>query len=190
MNTLATPAAVRDFWFGDGRAARPEWFRKDPAFDESIRERFGATVEAALAGGLRDWGATPQDSLARILVLDQFPRNLFRGSARAFAGDAMALAAAQALVAGGHDRALAPLQRWFVYLPYEHAEDLALQHEAVRLFEALAADAPAHADAVVWARKHLEVIQRFGRFPHRNAALGRASTPEEAEYLRQPGAGF
>ena len=182
--------AVIDFWFGATDAARDEWFRKDAAFDERIRARFGAQVDRALAGGLTAWDAEPRGALARIVLLDQFPRNLFRGSARAFAGDAQALAAARALVASGAERRLGALQRWFVYLPFEHAEDAAAQAESLRLFGALAAEQPALAGALEWAAKHAAVIARFGRYPHRNALLGRRSTPEEIEFLRQPGSSF
>lgn len=184
---------VLDFWFGAPPSATPrtEWFRKDPAFDATIRARFGALVETALAGGLRDWDATPQGALARIVVLDQFPRNMHRDTPRAFAGDTLALAAAQALVARGDDRRLAPLERWFAYLPFEHAEDLAMQHESLRLFGALADESPAvGGHALLWARKHFDVIVRFGRYPHRNAVLGRPSTPEEVAFLREPGSSF
>lgn len=185
-------AAVLAFWFGDPPAteARAEWFRKDPAFDAQIRERFGATLDAALQGGLRDWDTTPQGALARIVVLDQFTRNGFRDTPRAFAGDALALAAAQALVAGGADRALGPWQRQFVYLPFEHAEDLAQQQQALALFGALAAEHPQTAELRVWAQKHHDIVARFGRFPHRNAILGRASTAEETAFLSQPGSRF
>ena len=127
--------------------------------------------------------------LAQTLVLDQFPRNLFRGQARAFAGDAQARAIALQLIDSGAHLALHPLQRWFVYLPLEHAEDLALQERSVALFSALAADA-GMADALDYAERHRDVIHRFGRFPHRNAALGRASTAEELAYLATPGSGF
>ncbi|MCB1981262.1 MAG: DUF924 domain-containing protein, partial [Rhodoferax sp.] len=145
--TDPSSAEVRAFWFlpdtGAGTAAgfRPEWFRKDPAFDESIRARFGPLVERALtlpAGAPPAWGAAPDDVLAEILVLDQFPRNLYRGQPRAFAGDARALALALALIARGDDRRLRPLERLFAYLPLEHAEDLALQDRSVDLFSALA----------------------------------------------------
>lgn len=185
-------AQVRGFWFGEPATATPReaWFRKDAAFDREIHERFGALIETALAGGLQAWDGTPAGTLARILVLDQFTRNTFRGTARAFAGDALALAAAQALVARGGDRTLEPLQRWFVYLPFEHAEDLAVQRQAMALFTALAEEHPGLADARHWAQKHFEVIERFGRYPHRNALLGRASTPEELAFLQQPGSGF
>jgi uncharacterized protein (DUF924 family) len=183
--------AVLAFWFGDAPLAqRAEWFRKDPAFDAQIRARFGALIEAALAGEHADWDAAPAGALARIVVLDQFTRNVFRDTARAFAGDALALAAARALVARGDDRHLAPLQRVFAYLPFEHAEDRMLQAESLRLFAALTRDAPALAGFEDYARRHAVVIERFGRFPHRNAALGRVSTDEEQHYLQQPGAGF
>jgi uncharacterized protein (DUF924 family) len=186
---MTTSDDVLVFWF-DGERQRPEWFRKDAAFDATVRERFGATLEAALAGHLRGWDSSPQSALARVIVLDQFTRNAFRDTPRAFAGDALALAAATDMVARGDDRRLAPAQRSFVYLPFEHAEDRATQKHAVSLFEQLAADAPALADLVTWARRHQEVVERFGRFPHRNAILGRPSTPEELAYLAQPGAGF
>lgn len=191
MDSLAPQ--ILGFWFGEPPTTTPraEWFRKDPAFDETIRTRFGALVERALAGELAQWDTTPRGALARVLLLDQFPRNLFRGTARAFAGDAQALAAARAMVARGDDRRLAPLERWFVYLPYEHAEDLGAQQESLQLFGALADEAPAvGGDALLWARKHFDVIVRFGRYPHRNAALGRSSTDEELAFLREPGSSF
>jgi len=182
--------AVLDFWFGDGDAARGEWFRKDAAFDASIRERFGALLERALSGDLPDWQQSPETALARIVLLDQFTRNVFRDTPRAFAGDALALAAARRMVADGRDRALSPLRRAFVYLPFEHAEDLAAQDEAVRLFSELAAEKPELADMLDYAQRHHAVIARFGRFPHRNAVLGRASTAEEIAFLEQPGSRF
>ena len=193
------PAAaqqVLNFWFGplggpDEGRLRTAWFSKNPAFDAEIRERFGALIEQALAGGLHDWDAGgAQGALARILLLDQFTRNSFRDTARAFAGDTLALAAALTLIDAGGDRALTTLQRVFAYLPLEHAEDLALQRRSVALFEALAAEDAQQAGALDYARRHLAVIERFGRFPHRNQALGRASSPAELDYLAQPGAGF
>jgi uncharacterized protein (DUF924 family) len=182
---------VLAFWFAGATEPRAEWCRKDPAFDALIAERFGDAIEAALRGELDSWSAAPRSALARLLLLDQFTRNVFRGTARAFAGDALALAGARALVASGDDLRLPPLQRVFVYMPFEHAEDLASQDEALRCFGALAPEAPALAEyQVTWARKHHDVIARFGRFPHRNAVLGRSSTAEELAYLAQPGAGF
>jgi uncharacterized protein (DUF924 family) len=147
-----------------------------------------------LAGGLRDWDREPDlepyGALARLVLLDQFTRNVFRGSARAFAGDELARDAALALIERGGERALSPVQRVFVYLPLEHAEDMALQQRSVALFEALAAEDPGLESTADYARRHREVIARFGRFPHRNAALGRESTAEERAYLAQPGSGF
>ena len=186
----ADACAVLDVWFGDEDVRRDEWFRKDAAFDGSIRARFGSVLRAALAGGLTEWDGVPQGALARIVVLDQFTRNAFRDTPRAFAGDALALAAARAMVAAGADRALTPLQRWFVYLPFEHSEDVAMQAESMRLFGLLAADHPPLADTLEWAHRHQVVVQRFGRFPHRNAILGRDSTPEEEAFLREPGSRF
>ena len=185
-----SPEAVLDFWFGTDDQARAEWFRKDEAFDRLIADRFGALVERALAGELREWDAKPASALARILLLDQFTRNIFRGTPRAFAGDPRALAAARSLVASGGDTALPPLRRSFVYLPFEHAEDLQAQHEAVRLFSALEASAPQATGMLEYALRHRDIIARFGRFPHRNAILGRESTPEEIAFLREPGSSF
>lgn len=182
--SLPSPSHVLSFWFGPTDAVRPEWFRKDAGFDAEIRARFGAAIEAALDGTL-DWPDTLDAKLARLLLLDQFTRNTFRDSPRAFAGDAQALALARRMVAEGDDQRVARVRRAFVYLPFEHAEDLAAQREAMRLYEALG-----DADSLEWARKHFVVIERFGRFPHRNAVLGRASTPEEIAFLKQPGSRF
>ena len=183
-------AEVLDFWFGaEPLATRAEWFRKDEAFDARIRARFGGLVDDAIDGRL----PLPDGAeavLARLILLDQFPRNLFRGQARAFAGDATARALALGLIDAGGERVLHPLQRWFVYLPLEHAEDLALQDRSCALFAALAAEAPGFDSALDYAERHRDVIRRFGRFPHRNAALGRASTDEERAYLATPGSGF
>ena len=187
--------AVLDFWFlpPDNPAhgqARAEWFRKDDAFDAQIRERFGALIDSAIAGGLREWEDTPRGALARILVLDQFTRNVHRGTPRAFAGDAQALVLAQALTEDGRDQQLDPMLRSFVYMPFEHAEDLAMQARAVELFQLLSQAQPGFDGMLDYAQRHQEVIARFGRFPHRNAMLGRPSTPEEVEFLRQPGSSF
>ena len=188
------PEDIVDFWFGaegspERGRARAEWFRKDAAFDDAIRARFGATVERALGGGYEAWDATPAGALARVVVLDQFTRNIFRDTPRAFAGDARALAAADAAVARGFDRAVDAVQRAFFYLPFEHAEDVAMQHRSLALFGDLAR-ATGDDTLLVWARRHADVIFRFGRYPHRNAVLGRASTPEEVEFLAQPGSRF
>ena len=189
----AAAQAVLNEWFGapgsaeDGQI-QAKWFRKNPDFDRQLQQRFGAGIDDALAGGLRDWDDTPWGLLARVLLLDQFTRNTGRDTPRAFAGDALALEAALALIPRWQD--LGPLQRWFALMPLEHAEDAALQARCVREFEALAAQDARLADALDYARRHEAVIRRFGRFPHRNAILGRESTAEERDYLAQPGAGF
>ena len=191
---MAAAGEVLEFWFGEPSApdfgrARAEWFRKDPAFDARIGARFGALIEDGLRGGLEGWLGAPQAALAYVIVLDQFTRNVFRDTLRAFSGDARALAAARRIVSLRWDEALRPVQRWFCYLPFEHSEDVADQREALRLFGALRDD-PDAGGAWEWAVKHFEVVERFGRFPHRNAILGRASTPEELEFLSQPGSRF
>ena len=188
---------VLDFWFGAPGTPqfglqRSEWFLRSEDFDARVRERFGTSVEAALAGDLQAWAGTPAGALALLLLLDQFPRNLWRGTPRAFAGDARALALAETVVGQGWDRRLLPVQRWFVYLPFEHAEDEAAQQRSVDLFTALVREAPGNGaeEALDYALRHQAVIRRFGRFPHRNAVLGRADTPEEAAFLLQPGSRF
>lgn len=191
-----TPQDVLDFWFGapgslEAGKPRREWFVKKDEFDAVIRDRFGVAIDQALAGGLREWDAQgPQGALARILVLDQFTRNAHRNTPSSFAGDALALDAARSLVDSGADRQLPPLQRAFVYMPFEHAEDAYMQERAVELFGALAAEHPGFDEMLDYAHRHRGVIARFGRFPHRNEILGRASTPEETEFLRQPGSRF
>lgn len=188
--------AVLDFWFlapdqaGHG-AYRPQWFRKDDAFDDAIRERFGAAVEAAL-NGPPPLAAPDADLLATILLLDQFTRNIYRGTPRAFAGDPLALQIAETLVAAGRDKNLTPWQRWFAYLPFEHSESLLDQERSVALYAALRREMQHEAfdSALDYAERHRAIIQRFGRFPHRNAILGRTSTAEEVEFLTQPGSSF
>lgn len=188
--------AILDFWFlqasdpGHG-SYRAEWFRKDEGFDMAIRERFGAEVDAALASD-SPTDASDTDLLARILLLDQFTRNIYRGTPRSFAGDPQALHLAEKLVSAGRDKNLAPWQRWFAYLPFEHSEALLDQERSVALFAALRREMQHQAfdSAYDYALRHREIIARFGRFPHRNAILGRASTPEEIEFLKQPGSTF
>jgi uncharacterized protein (DUF924 family) len=191
----SAPADILAFWFG--RAGEPgfgqprsEWFRKDAAFDDQIRSRFLPGVEAALAGQLTAWADERQDLLALLILLDQFPRNLFRGEAKAFAGDSQARQLAATALAKGWDKSMSAVEKLFVYLPFEHSEALADQERSVALFSALAAGHPGCEGFLDYAHRHHEVIARFGRFPHRNAALGRPSTPEETSYLAQPGSGF
>lgn len=183
-------------WFGDGlsrgwpsESKNALWFGFDPEQDEDLRQRFGDLVDQALAGGLADWAESPQGLLALLLLLDQLPRNLFRRQAHAFAGDTRAQELVLAAIQAGTDAQLAVVGRVFFYMPLLHSESLAHQEQAVRCFEALRAEAPAeHHEALdqnlAFARLHHDIVQRFGRFPHRNAVLGRENTAEEAEFLR------
>jgi uncharacterized protein (DUF924 family) len=190
---VAAAQEVLDFWFAPAHVGR--WFVSDAGFDAQLRERFGDTAQAAADGVLDDWSDTPSGWLALLIALDQFPRNLHRGDARAWAQDVKAQRVALSGIARACDQSLPPLQRVFAYMPLEHAEDSALQERSVALFERLCAEAPPEqraqfGDFVDYARRHRDVIKRFGRFPHRNAALGRTSTPQESSYQAQPGAGF
>lgn len=179
----ATPKQIVDFW----RHAGPEsWFRKSDAFDARIRERFQATHHAAARGELDTWVTTSEGALALLLLLDQFPRNLFRDSPHAWATDGRARAIAHAAIELGHDRRTEPALQNFFYLPFEHSEDLADQRLAVELVQAQATRT-GDASLVKWATLHHDLIVRFGRFPHRNAALGRSSTVEELAYLEAGG---
>ncbi|NIE68762.1 DUF924 family protein [Burkholderia sp. Ax-1719] len=186
---------VLDFWFGVLDSAeygreRKMWFKKDAAFDALLRERFGALLDAACAGALDGWCATPEGALALVIVLDQFSRNCHRDTPRAFAADERALAIAQAMVANGDDLRLPTVEhRAFAYLPFEHAESAEAQRESLRLFGALA-EHPQAKGYFDYAQRHADVIARFGRFPHRNAQLGRESSEAEAAFLRQPGSRF
>lgn len=188
--------AVLDFWFGassdpERDRRRKFWFVKSAATDRAMAERFGPWVGSALAGGLDGWiDASPSAALARVLLLDQFTRNIHRDTPDAFAGDAQALAGAVRLVEAGDHLRLPPVRRAFVYLPFEHAENLADQDRAVTLYTALVAVAPELCDMLDHAERHRAVIRRFGRFPHRNAVLGRESTAEEVGFLHQPGSRF
>lgn len=185
---------ILDFWFGkpdraDYGKPRDFWFTKKPEFDEQVRTRFLKDYQKAAEGYLEDWIEFPDTCLALILLLDQFPRNMFRGTPEAFATDWEALSTAHHAVAKGYDRKLLPVQRWFIYLPFEHSENLEDQRRAVKLFQQLSDD-PDSASCIDYAIRHMEVIERFGRFPHRNAILGRTSTSEEKEFLKQSGSRF
>jgi uncharacterized protein (DUF924 family) len=186
---------VLDYWFGpprtDGSVAeerRRRWFVADPAVDREISAAFGPEVERAARGELEAWKSMPRGRLALVILLDQFSRTVWRGTRRAFAQDAQALAILDEALEAGVDRALGPYERAFLFMPLEHAEDRQRQRRAVERFEALAREAP---DALrrdfevfaAYARRHRDVVERFGRFPHRNAVLGRESTPEEVEFL-------
>lgn len=202
---MDTPDTIHAFWFGPSADTDDDadiiarqsasWWKKDPETDAEIRARFAALVGRAATGELDGWLSSARGHLALILLTDQFPRNIWRGQAAAFAFDVLALRWAKAALERGLDLELRPIERVFLYLPLEHSERLADQREAVRLFDALAAGAatvvrPAFAAYLDYARRHLEIIERFGRFPHRNGALGRETSAAEAIFLRQPGSGF
>jgi uncharacterized protein (DUF924 family) len=174
---------VLGFWFGE---LRPEqWFKKDAALDQEITRRFGDLHRTLAHGVPADWLATARGALAAVIVLDQFPRNMFRGGAAAFATDGLALSVAEAAIAKGFDARLGVSERKFLYLPFEHAEDGAAQARSVQLYQALG-----DKDALDYALRHKAIIDRFQRFPHRNAALGRTSTAEELAFLKEPGSSF
>ena len=177
MERYATIEEVLAFW----RAAGPDkWFARDDAFDEPCRERFLLTHEAAARGDLNQWELVPDGALALCLLLDQFPRNIFRGTRRAYRTDAVAVDVADRAIERKHDRAVAPELRRFFYLPFSHSEDPADQERSVALAEALG-----DPDTAKWARHHRDIVARFGRFPHRNAILGRPTTDEEAAFLAE-----
>ncbi len=178
-----TPDAVLDFWFTEITPA--QWWKVDAAFDAALAERFGALHAGAVQGELHAWRATPRGRLAEVIVLDQFSRNIHRGTARAFAADPMALALAQEAVAGGHDAVLPPIERGFLYMPWMHSESRAIHAQAVVLFTRLGDEG-----SLRFEKAHQAIIERFGRYPHRNAILGRASTLEEMQFLREPGSRF
>jgi len=189
---------ILEFWFGEGDplqaflARQDIWFKVDPAFDAALSRRFAKTLEAAIRGELDSWTASARGRLALILCFDQFSRNLFRGKPEAFAQDPAALALCLEGLERGTDAALTVPERAFLYMPLQHAEDLSVQELSVRSFERLAEGAPAAVrshleDFAAYAREHRDLIQRFGRFPHRNHVLGRESTPEEVAYLEQGG---
>lgn len=186
----ALAAEILDFWFGPQPGARRRsWFAGDPDFDREIRARFLDDHRRGRAGELDGWLAQPESCLALVVLLDQFPRNMFRGTPEAFAADARALAAARHAVEQGHDAGMPPERRMFFYLPFEHSESLNDQLRCVALTEPFRG-LPGFEDIHDYALRHLRVIERFGRFPHRNVVLGRESTPEELEFLKQPGSSF
>jgi uncharacterized protein (DUF924 family) len=195
MSDTASPEDVHRFWFADAlndpqaaKARSDIWFRSSREFDEEIRERFEPTLAAAAQGKLSAWEHAPRTSVALVIVLDQFPRNAYRNTARAFEFDPLALAVTKRALANSDMDDLAVPERAFLLMPYQHVEEEGSQREGVRLFERLALEAPAEwrafaENTLQFARRHLEIIERFGRFPYRNAVLGRTSTPAEREYL-------
>jgi uncharacterized protein (DUF924 family) len=190
---VTDPRAILDFWFAP--RAKAVWFEKDRAFDDEIRQRFGAAVHEAQMGGLRAWEESQTGCLALLILLDQMARNIHRGEAKAFLGDPRALAIADAAIARDFDKGLPFSQRRFFYLPFEHAEDMANQERSIQLFTRLfeAATPAEHDEAEVqldYAHRHRDIIKRFGRYPHRNEALGRPSTEDEIAFLKTPGSSF
>lgn len=192
---------IHQFWFGQLLdpgvipARSTFWFQPSEAFDKEIRENFANILENAAQGKCDSWKATPQGMLSLIILFDQFPRNMFRGTARAFAYDRFAVEVAKSLTTSGLDKKLFPIERTFAYLPFEHAEDLAVQYESERLFAELSKECPDKVreyfeDNLRYAVRHREIIERFGRFPHRNSILGRKSTPEEIAFLKEPMSSF
>ena len=174
---MTTPQQLLEFWFdGDPSTHRQVWFEKDADFDQSCT-RFADALCAAKTGALDEWAITPHGALALVILIDQFSRNLFRGSPETYAGDAKARAVARAAIERGFDQQVGPIERGFFYLPFEHSEELTDQADSVRLFT------PLGDDAAKWAKHHHDIVQRFGRFPHRNTVLGRACTPEEEAWL-------
>ena len=174
---------ILHFWFDE--LTEKQHFAKDAALDETIRIRFGATLEAAARCDLYAWRSAPEGRLAEIIVLDQFSRHVYRDTPRSFAQDALALSLAQELVASGQDSALSTAQRRFAYMPYMHSESVLIHAQAVHLFAL-----PGLEEAMDFEQRHQSIIARFGRYPHRNAVLGRRSTVEEIAFLNEPGSSF
>ena len=180
---MIQPQQVLTFWFEE--ISQAQWWRKNLAFDTKLRQRFGATHRTASSGGLAHWRSDVDGRLAEIIVLDQFSRNLFRNQASAYASDNIALQLAENTIKLALDQALPPTKRAFLYMPFMHAESLEQQRNSVKLFATIAETGNLRS-----AQRHFDVINKFGRFPHRNAALGRSSTPAEEIFLQQPGASF
>ncbi|KJV10039.1 membrane protein [Elstera litoralis] len=191
---MSSSNAILEFWFGgeEPQRFRPEWFNGGEAFDQEIARRFQMEIGQALSSGLDGWDGMPRSALALVLLLDQFPRNAYRGTPLAFAGDIRAQEVTLMGLERGYQQRFTPLERLFFYLPLEHAENLALQDRSVELMRQLEAEAPelAKAQLADYAERHRDVIARFGRFPHRNEILGRDSTPEEFQFLAEPGSSF
>jgi len=191
---LSAPQEILNFWFrcedeeGSGEF-QEAWFTKDREFDREIRDRFEPVYEEAAGGGLDHWKSEARSCLALIIVLDQFPRNMYRGDARMYAADEKAREAARHAIEHAYDRELSPYGRLFMYLPFEHSEELDDQRLSVELFRGLSTEMGSE-DLLGYAVRHLEIVERFGRFPHRNEILSRRTTPEEAEFLSGPDSSF
>lgn len=201
VSTHVDPEKLLHVWFGPPEqpplAVSKQWFSKNDAFDQALRTQFEATLEAGVHGQLEAWKSTARGRLALIVLFDQISRNIFRGTSRSFAQDSLALEQTLDVLAKGEERFLTKIERYFVLMPLMHAEDVALQRKCVAEFEKLVAETPEPKDvrdlllnALDYAQRHAVIVERFGRFPHRNAILGRESTPEEKEFLTQPGSSF
>jgi uncharacterized protein (DUF924 family) len=202
MDAKPKPGAVREFWFGGPSPSTANienridfWFAAGPDADAEIEQRFGAAVRSALAGRLGSWRNSPADRLALVILLDQFPRNIYRGTPEAYSGDHEALGLSLDAIDGEADRALSMLERAFLYMPLQHAENGSAQRRSVKMFEALVDESPDGLQThmkrfLAAARTHRDIIERFGRFPHRNEILGRECTHAEIEFLRKPAAPF
>ena len=193
-----TTEEILEFWFqysAPSAETSQRWFISDPEFDKEIKTKFGAQIEAALEQDIPADELSAREALAVVILLDQFTRNIFRKTARAFAGDAKALAVADAMVESGRDKELSITERVFLYMPYQHAEDIAVHDKSIKIFTVLHAEAPENmkeraASNLDYAKRHRDIIARFGRFPHRNAVLGREPTEEEKQFLDGGGASF
>lgn len=190
-SVISDSQAVLNFWFGSPAGAyRKQWFQKNPAFDAQIKAQFLDLYGAMVASPPEPWLITAKAGLARIIVLDQFARNMFRGTPQSFAADAQALTTAESAIEQGYDAELLAVERFFLYLPFEHSENLNHQNRCVDYFEDLVRDAPDLDHGLDYARRHRNVIAQFGRFPHRNKILERESTAAELEFLNRPGSRF
>ena len=178
---------VLDFWFEENA---DKWFIKDDSFDKAVQSEFEPLYNEFKDLPHRELTSSPKEALAMIITLDQFPRNMYRGTPEAFAADKMALCIAKESIQKGYDKKLNPVERVFMYLPFEHSEDIEDQKDAVKFFTVLFEENPTFAEVLDYAIQHLNIIKRFGRFPHRNKILGRESTPEEVEFLKEEGSSF
>jgi uncharacterized protein (DUF924 family) len=199
MSVSTSPDDLLHLWFGkpgtSPLANSKQWFMKDDAFDQLLRDQFASTLEAAVRGELDGWKSTPRGRLALIILFDQLSRNMFRGNARSFAQDGLARALVLEALESGEDRKLIHVERYFLLMPLMHAEDVAMQRRCVTEFEHLVAESADDTKGLLtaaldYAQRHAAIVERFGRFPHRNVVLGRESTAEEKEFLQQPGSSF
>lgn len=187
MNSDSIHKEIIAFWFSN----KKNWFAKSKEFDGEVKEKFGPLIENAMEGGLKDWLESPDGTLAYILLLDQFTRNVFRGDAKAFSGDHFSEAASLGAIENGIDRKIELEHRTFVYMPLMHSEKKRVQEKSIEVFENLAREGGSDFEGTLkYAHSHKAIVDRFGRYPHRNEILGRSSTPEEKDFLNEPGSSF